>query len=464
MKKLGSLKFLLVAIIVFILLIFIYRIVDSIFYPKIELIGGDMVININSNFIEPGYKATYKNKNITSDVLVKGNVNSKKLGVYNINYSISKGSLNKKIVRKVYVKDLEKPVIELYDNNDIYVCPDEQFIPSKYRAYDNIDKDITDKVKVIKRGAFVTYMVKDSSFNETIINKRIHYKDIEGPTIKLKVDDTISIPLNSKYNKNDYSVTDNCDKNVNSVKISGNVDVKTPGEYKVKYTAIDKYGNKTVKENRINIFVKGQKGSVYLTFDDGPKEGTTDKILDILKEENIKATFFVTNSGPDYLIKREYDEGHTVGLHTASHNYSYIYSSIDAYFNDLNTVHDRVLRITGYDSKIIRFPGGSSNTISRKYKQGIMSELTREVVNRGYKYYDWNILSGDAGETKDSSVVYQMVISKLSKDKVNVILMHDIKAYTRDALKDIIKYGKENGYIFDSIDQNSEMLTQKVNN
>ena len=153
-----------------------------------------------------------------------------------------------------------------------------------------------------------------------------------------------------------------------------------------------------------------------------------------------------------------------MGLHTASHNYSYIYSSMENYFNDLQLVHDRVYRITGYDSKIIRFPGGSSNTISRRYKKGIMSELTKEVVNRGYKYYDWNVLSGDAGDTTDSKVVYQMTTEKLSKDKVNIVLMHDIKPYTVNALKDIIKFGKENGYLFDSLDNNNEMLVQKVNN
>ena len=166
----------------------------------------------------------------------------------------------------------------------------------------------------------------------------------------------------------------------------------------------------------------------------------------------------------NYLIKREYDEGHTVALHSASHDYSYIYSSVDNYFNDLKTVHDRVLNITGYDSRIIRFPGGSSNTISRKYQNGIMSYLTKEVLNRSYRYFDWNISSGDAGETTDSHEVVKNVTTKLSHDKVNVILMHDIKSYTRDALKEIIEYGKNNGYTFDKLDEHNEMITQKVNN
>ncbi len=121
-------------------------------------------------------------------------------------------------------------------------------------------------------------------------------------------------------------------------------------------------------------------------------------------------------------------------------------------------------KITGYDSRIIRFPGGSSNTVSRKYSPGIMTELTKEVVQKGYKYYDWNINSGDAGETTDPNVIIENVTSKLSKDRENVILMHDIKPYTRDALERIIKIVKERGYQFDKITTKTDMMVQKINN
>ena len=117
------------------------------------------------------------------------------------------------------------------------------------------------------------------------------------------------------------------------------------------------------------------------------------------------------------------------------------------------------------ESKIIRFPGGSSNTVSRKYSSGIMSYLTSEVLKRGYRYYDWNVSSGDAaGGSPTASMIYDNVVSNLSKNRVNMVLMHDIKTYTRDALRDIIRYGKENGYVFDKITQNTEMITQRVNN
>ena len=210
---------------------------------------------------------------------------------------------------------------------------------------------------------------------------------------------------------------------------------------------------------------RGKNGTIYLTFDDGPRNGTTNVILDILKEEGVKATFFVTNGGPDELIKREYDEGHTVALHTASHDYATVYASVDAYFNDLNIVSTRVKNITGEESKIIRFPGGSSNTVSRHYCVGIMSTLTQLVLERGYRYYDWNVSSGDAaGGTVTKEMVYSNVVNSLSRDRINVVLMHDIKPYTRDALRDIIRYGKENGYTFERITPATQMVTQRVNN
>ena len=93
-----------------------------------------------------------------------------------------------------------------------------------------------------------------------------------------------------------------------------------------------------------------------------------------------------------------------------------------------------------------------------------MSLLTKDVITKGFFYYDWNLASGDAGELHTSDAIYENVTRNLSKDRVNIVLMHDIKPYTRDALKNIIHYGKENGYIFDKITEKTEMMTQRVNN
>ena len=115
-----------------------------------------------------------------------------------------------------------------------------------------------------------------------------------------------------------------------------------------------------------------------MTFDDGPSENTI-KVLDILKEYDVKATFFVTGHAPSYndFIKEAFEQGHSIGLHTYSHDYKNIYSSTNAYFNDLDQINSMVESITGQKSDIIRFPGGSSNSISAKYSPGIMSKLVK---------------------------------------------------------------------------------------
>lgn len=203
----------------------------------------------------------------------------------------------------------------------------------------------------------------------------------------------------------------------------------------------------------------------YLTFDDGPSDNTS-KILDILKENNIKATFFVVHNNPE-LLKRIHNEGHTIGLHSASHKYSKIYASEEAFFADLTEIGDAVERATGVRSKIIRFPGGSSNTVSASYCKGIMSRLTRQVVEKGYLYYDWNASDGDAdGSNIPASTLIKNIRRDGTSAKRLIVLMHDAadKKTTVEALPEIIKIYRDAGYAFDRITEQTPMMTHGVNN
>ena len=435
--------------------------------PQIHLKGKKrLILSYNEEYKEKGFKASFLGKDITKKVVTKGKVNKNKLGEYKISYSVKKGFFYKKVTRIVLVKDNKKPVLDI-NNDDVYICPGSDIVPEKIVATDDYDGDLSSKVKNIinKEKNKITYKVTDSSGNTTTITKKIFYKDVVKPVIKLNGNEQMNLVVGSSFEDPLVTVTDNCDSDLsNSVKVEGIVDTSKVGEYVITYSVKDAADNEEHISRKVFVREREKGGTIYLTFDDGPNSGTTNVILDILKEEGVKATFFVTNNGDDYLIKREFDEGHTVALHTASHNYATIYSSVDAYFQDLYSVQERVKRITGEESKIIRFPGGSSNTVSRKYSAGIMSTLTQEVLNRGFKYYDWNLSSGDAGETTDPNGVYRNVVNNLRRDRVNMVLMHDIKSYTRDALRNIIRYGKENGYTFDKITMNTEMITQRVNN
>lgn len=435
--------------------------------PNIRLKGSRHIeIDYLSEYKEPGYSAYFLHDDITNQVKVTNNINSKKLGDYKVIYSVDIDGFKRKVVRNVRVTDKTGPVIELTNGTDVHVCPGREYIEEGYKAFDSYDGDVTDKVQVVTTKDKISYSVRDKHGNTTSIKRNIIYEDKEKPEITLNGDNIVYMFVGDTYQDSFVNVVDNCDSNLqDSVKVSNNVNMSEAGSYHVTYTVKDSSGNENTITREVIVSEHGKNGTIYLTFDDGPKNGTTNVILDILKEEGVKATFFVTNSGPDELIKRAYDEGHTIALHTASHTYSIVYASVDSYFNDLNIVSERVKNITGVESKIIRFPGGSSNTVSRKYSSGIMSYLTSEVLKRGYRYYDWNVSSGDAaGGSPTASMIYDNVVSNLSKNRVNMVLMHDIKTYTRDALRDIIRYGKENGYVFDKITQNTEMITQRVNN
>lgn len=452
--------FLIIGLIVVLVLGIIFSVYEFILLPSISLKGKNpTIVKYESKYVEKGFSAKYLGKDISKDVKVSGKVNGKKLGEYKIKYKVGSGIFTRTIIRKVLVKDLEKPKMDI-SKEDVYVCPGSDFVPEKVTATDNYDKKIKVKNVLSKDKSSVTYSATDSSGNTKTVTKKVLYKDVEAPKIEVIGGEEMYIKLGDIFDDPGVKAIDNCDGEIKDVKRDGSWDANKLGDYTLTYTATDKAGNTSTATRKVIV----SNGVIYLTFDDGPNSGTTNVILDILKEEGVKATFFVTNNGPDELIKREFDEGHTVALHTASHDYSIVYASVESYFNDLNSVSERVRRITGQESKIIRFPGGASNTISRRYSSGIMTRLTQEVVNRGYKYYDWNVSSGDAGSTTQASGVYSNVVNSLRHDRVNMVLMHDIKPYTRDAIRDIIRYGKNNGYRFEKITMDTEMITQRVNN
>ena len=222
------------------------------------------------------------------------------------------------------------------------------------------------------------------------------------------------------------------------------------------------------ENNKKNKSSNSVNGVIFLTFDDGPSSNITPKVLDILKKEDVKATFFVLNysQANEHLIQRIVNEGHTIGIHGYSHEYSKIYKSKDAFLNNVYTLQEKIKKSTGVTTMYMRFPGGSSNTVSRHYKKGIMTELSKEMLKRGFKYFDWNVSSGDAGGAKNAKKVYKNVTKNLSKKRGNMVLMHDFASNKKglEALPKIIKYAKEHGYTFSAINDNTPMYGQHINN
>lgn len=203
--------------------------------------------------------------------------------------------------------------------------------------------------------------------------------------------------------------------------------------------------------------------TVYLTFDDGPC-AYTPEILDILDKYNVKATFFVVNGKYNYLMKEIVDRGHKIGLHCYKHVYSEVYASDEAYFTDLQKIHDVVKKETGVDADIIRFPGGGSNTISKKYSKGIMTRLTKSVVEKGYAYFDWNCYNGDADGVKSVAKQVQNC-SQFPRGASNiVVLMHDNKEATVKALPKIIEYYQSCEMTFGVLQKDTKFTNHTVYN
>ncbi len=455
-------KLILIIGVVLIIFLLIY-----LFIPFFKLKGKrEITLEVNNEYKENGYLTNAK-------VLeVSNNINTSKLGTYTVLYKYKKYNKIKETIRVVNIVDKTPPELDLIGNLEINNCS-KSYQEEGYAAFDNYDGDLTQKVeKEIKDGKII-YKVKDSSNNITTKERIFSNIDKEDPIIKLK-GSSVNLKINNKYIEQGYTVTDNCDDDLTSkVEITNNININKEGTYEVIYKVKDKSGNESKEVRKVTVYTpkkcfssvsNGKPGVIYLTFDDGPSTKNTARLLDILKEENVKATFFLTDkTNTDYLIKRMYDEGHTIGLHTASHNYKYIYSSTTNFIKDIEKIQEKVARITGEKSSIIRFPGGSSNTVS-SFNPGIMCTLSNMVIEKGYHYFDWNVSSGDAGSSRSKKNTYRNVTNNLSKNRANVVLMHDIYDSTVDAVKDIIKYGKDNGYTFEKITMDTEMYTHYVNN
>lgn len=209
------------------------------------------------------------------------------------------------------------------------------------------------------------------------------------------------------------------------------------------------------------------KSIAYLTFDDGPSS-ITNSVLDILKKYNVKATFFVINSGSynKTTLQREVNEGHTIGLHAYDHNYAIAYKDDNSYLDGIDKLRAKVKADTGFDSHYIRFPGGSSNTISKRYSKGIMSRITKTAKQRGYKYYDWNVDDDDAGRARTADDCYNNVVRELIPNRSNIVLMHDFGTNKKilDALPRIIEYCQKNGYTMLPIDDNTPEIHHGISN
>ena len=213
-------------------------------------------------------------------------------------------------------------------------------------------------------------------------------------------------------------------------------------------------------ENKPGEFTE-ETGKIYLTFDDGPSERTPE-VLDILKDYGIKATFFVcggTDEVSQKYMKRVVDEGHTIAIHSISHDYKKIYESVESYLADFYETYTCVYEATGVKPEIFRFPGGSINNYNRFTYMQIIAEMTR----RGFVYYDWNVSGEDAVKGADWTSVYNNIMNYIPSDGTGraIVLLHDSKDkhHTVNVLSDVIEELTAMGYEFDKLDNSVKPTT-----
>ena len=221
----------------------------------------------------------------------------------------------------------------------------------------------------------------------------------------------------------------------------------------------DPYANVITGINSLENMAKdGDKHRVYLTFDCNPGENT-EAILDILARYNLKATFFVVGDETgenDAIYQRIVNEGHTLGMNSYSNQYSSIYSSAQSFEEDYTKISDFIYETTGIESKLYRFPGGSSNRISNVN----MAEFVRILNQKGVVYFDWNVSAGDTAVDYTVDDVISNVTEGIMQYKTSVVLLHDDdnKTVTVEALEPLINKLKKMHADILPIDENTYVV------
>lgn len=443
------------------------------FSLSIELDGtSGMKLEYGEQFVDPGYRAVLRGSRFWTEgvpmeipVTCTGDLHTEKVGKYAIEYYAQVHGLSAAATRTIRVVDTECPVISLTpDLADLEPAP--VYKEAGFRAIDNYDGDITDQVvRTVEEGK-VTYAVLDSSGNPAYAIRDIPVYDITPPVIELAGGKDVTLTIGTLYEEPGYTAVDNHDGDITELVEVDEVEIDRfhPGEYTVHYRVADSKENET--DVARHITVKASKHPreiypsgkvIYLTFDDGPCEDTP-RLLDVLEQYGVKATFFVVDSGYPEILQRIVEDGHSIAIHTMTHEYSSIYSGIDSYFDDLLGMQQVIYEATGVKTNLMRFPGGSSNTISRKFRKNIMTELTQLVEDAGFTYFDWNVDSNDAGGATRTSEVIRNIEDGVSKETISLVLQHDIHPFSVSAVEEILQWGLENGYTFLPLEANSPSM------
>lgn len=446
---------------------------------EIELRGDERIdVEVGGPLVDPGAEAHYSGNLFGRSgkempVSVEGKVDVDRLGDYVLTYRASSGNRSAQCSRRFHVRDTTPPEIRLEHEEGYLASWLVGYKEEGFSATDNYDGDLTDKVVRTELDDRILYSVTDSSGNETSVERKIEY-NVSEPMIRLTDGEEVDVGAAFTFTDPGYEAIDGSGNDLTSyVQVAGEVVPWQVGSYQLTYSITNEQGETAIAHRTVNIIpqpteatVVPDEKTIYLTFDDGPSENT-DRLLDVLARYDAKATFFVTCCDPDYndCIGRAFREGHSIGVHTKTHDYYTLYANEKAFFADFQAVEDLIYEQTGQYTRIFRFPGGSSNTVSRNYNYGIMSRLAKYMTDMGYVYFDWSVDSGDAlGGAKTSYEVANNVADGCSEETVSVVLQHDTKGFSVDAVETILRWGRNHGYEFRALDESSYQAHQPIAN
>lgn len=465
--------------------------------PTITLNGdAEMTVACGNEFQDPGAAAQAGDTDLSGDIVTEGSVDTSKVGDYELTYRLNYHFKEYTAKRTVHVKDMTAPVITLTDSGgQITVNSMDEYQEPGYSAADNVDGDVTANVQVSQQQTdeltyVITYTVTDAAGNTGTAQRTVMLTDTTPPVIQILGDQKFRMKRGMTFNDPGVTATDNVDGDITSkVQVDSNVNTNKRGVYKVTYTVTDAAGNTASAVRKVLVYRKsadiqvsegatGDDGStaddsgksiICLTFDDGPSTKVTPQILDVLEKNGINATFFVVRYEDSMIpiLQRMVNDGDTIGLHAWNHNYNRAYRTMNSYYKGILKLQAKVKEDTGYESWICRFPGGSSNTVSREYTEGVMTYLAKKLQDNGFSYVDWNVDSTDAeGNGISVEQIVENVTSELKKGRTNVVLCHDTNAKqtTVDALQQIIDYGKQNGYEFQAITKDTATVHHTIAN
>ncbi|MDD6035177.1 MAG: polysaccharide deacetylase family protein [Lachnospiraceae bacterium] len=293
--------------------------------------------------------------------------------------------------------------------------------------------------------------------------------DETAPRLTLLGETTMKVIARSEFTEPGFLATDDVDGDLTGqVRVTGEVDINWCGSYTLQYEVSDAAGNVSTAERVVEvaqpetIYPEGKV--IYMTFDDGPGQ-YTEALLDLLDKYQIKATFFVCGNGiTSRMLPKIKAAGHSIGAHCKSHEYSVVYESDEAYLADLQAITDMIYEYTGEHTTLIRFPGGSSNQVSKSVCPGIMTRMTERVTQMGYQYFDWNVSAGDCN-TKDTSEILENMKKDIKKYQYSIVLQHpEHRQYSLDAIEELIVWALDNDYTFLPLSPSSPRVTHRIAN